>query len=790
MIGLRALDRKLIRDLGRMRLQAAAIALLVACGVSVAVMAFSAQDALSIAEKDYFGSTRFADVFAVCTRAPLQVARDLQQVDGVVAVDARAVKAGLMSVPGLVRLASARLISLPDDPRQALNRLTLVAGRMPAEGRADEAVALKTFLDAAHVGLGQRLTMVIAGREMTFSVVGSVLSPEFVYLPAPASMLPDDAHQGLFWAPRLVAGKATGMDGAFSSVSLKLAPGARLPAVLAAVDRALAPYGGSPAIGRADQVSEKFIDDRIARFGILAWVIPPTFLAVAAGLVHMALGRVVEAERDQIGLLKAFGYSDAEVGAVYLKMAAIIALVGAAAGGLLGAWMGGAVTRLLAQYVRFPHLSLQFSWPAFGLATLFSVAAALAGSLLAVRRAVRLSPAVAMQPPAPTVFRAGVLERLPAWRRLDQPTRMIVRNLERFPMRAALTLGGLAMSLTLLVGTQFMFGSLDRILDQAYFEARHWTDMIGFAELRDARAGAEVARLPGVIAAEPVRYAAARVRANGRDEKVFVTGIDRDAKLARALDADGAVVPLKGRGLILSDSLALSLKVKPGEPVELEITEGRRPRTSLPVTGLDRDYAGLSIFMDRQEMNRLMGDGDLASGENMLTSGGQRAAFYGAVERAPMIAAAISRSDTVTAFRGAVTDEINGEMLFYIGFAGAIAFGVAYNVSRIALAARSRDLATLRVLGFSPLECAYILLGELVFLALAATPLGVLGGFGVAQALVAAFSRQELQLPMIITAHSYGVAFAAYLVAVLAAVALVGRQVWALDLVSALKTRD
>lgn len=494
MSGLRALDRKLLRDLFRMRFQAAAIALLIACGVSVAVMAFSAQEALVAAQRGYYARAGFADVFANATRAPLSVAQTLSGVDGVVTVDARAMKGGLMHVPGLVRPASAMLISLPDDPRGALNRLVLIQGRMPDPNHTDVAVALKTFLDAAHVRLGQRLTMTVGGREMTVVVVGSALSPEFVYVPGPGLMMPDDAHQGIFWAPRMAVGKATGLDGAFSMLALRIAPGTRVPGVLTAVDRALAPYGGTPAVGRADQVSNKFQDERINRFGIIAWVIPPVFLTVAAGLVHMVLGRMVESERDQIGLLKAFGYSDGEVGAVYLKMAALIGVAGSVAGGMLGGWMGGAVTRLLGQYMRFPVLDLRFSWAALMIAAGFSVAAALAGSLLAVRRAVRLSPAVAMRPPAPARFRKGLFETLPLWRWLDQPTRMVVRNLERFPARAGLTLAGLSVSLSLLVGSQFIFGSLDAIVDRAYFMARHWTDVVGFAEIRGARAAVEAAR--------------------------------------------------------------------------------------------------------------------------------------------------------------------------------------------------------------------------------------------------------------------------------------------------------
>jgi putative ABC transport system permease protein len=765
----RALDLKLLRDLLRMRLQVAAIALLITCGVSVAVMAFSAQAGLKRAQSQYYAQTGFADVFAGAKRAPLAVAVSLGRIPGVVAVDARATKGGLMSLPGMLRPATATLIGLPDDPRQALNRLVLMQGRLPDAKRTDEAVALKSFLDAAHVALGDRLTMVIDGRQMSFRITGSVLSPEYVYVPGPASSMPDDAHRGVFWAPRLTVEKAAGLGGAFSAVSLKLAAGSDPAPVLAAVDRALSPYGGFPAVARADQISHK---------------------VVAASLVAMVLGRLVETEREQIGLLKAFGYGDFAAAAVYLKLAALIGLIGAAGGGVLGAWMARAVTQVLAQYMRFPSLHMRFSWTAFAAAALISAAAAAAGSLMAVRRAVRLSPAVAMRPPAPAVFRQGLVERLAIWRRLDQPTRMIVRNLERFPARALLTCVGLAVSLSLVVGSQFVFGSFDEILDQAYFRARHWTDFVGFAENRDVSAVASVGRMPGVIAAEPARFAAIRARANGREQRGFITGLDPAAWSTRPLDAADQVVPLKGRGVVLSSTLARRLDVQPGQSVEIEIVEGRRPRVLLPITGEAQDYAGLSVYMDRHELNALMGDGDVASTALLLVAPDQRAQFYRAIERAPQIVAAESRADTVIGFRTTMMQIMSVEMSFFAAFAATIAFGVAFNVSRIALSDRARDLATLRVLGFEPFECAYILLGELGLLALLAIPLGVLGGIGLADALVASFASQELQLPMIITARSYGLSISTFLAAVALAAAMVGGRIWSLDLVAVLKTRE
>ena len=401
-----------------------------------------------------------------------------------------------------------------------------------------------------------------------------------------------------------------------------------------------------------------------------------------------------------------------------------------------------------------------------------------------------LSPAVAMQPPRPPDYRPGPLETMGLMRRLDQPTRMILRSLERFPLRASMTALGLAASLTLLVGTQFMFNALDYVLDHAYFRAQRWGEAVGFAEVRDVRALATVRRLPGVYAADPVRIAPARVQANGREVRSIVDGLEPSALLARPLDAAGGVIPFEGRGLILSEALAHKLNVRPGDTIDLEITEGRGARARLPVTAVAEDYSGLSVYMARPALNHLLAEGDVASGAQLLVRASDRSAFYKAIERTPAIVAASSRDDTVAGWRQVMTEAFRITILFYVGFAAAIAFGVAFNTGRIALAERSRDLATLHVLGFGHGECAYILLGELLTLALLATPVGLVGGRLFAQGLVMAYSRDELRLPAIVGPESYGVALVAYALAVVAACVLVGRRIWRLDLVAVLKTRE
>jgi putative ABC transport system permease protein len=448
------------------------------------------------------------------------------------------------------------------------------------------------------------------------------------------------------------------------------------------------------------------------------------------------------------------------------------------------------MTRLYADYFRFPVFTPQFDWTVFAVSASAAIAAAVAGSVLAVRRVVALRPAEAMQAAPPAVYRRGWSDRLGLVKLLDQPSRMILRRIERFPGKAALTAGGLAASLALLIGTQFLYDALDNVIDQTFYRTQRWNEQLSFFHPRQVGALAEAVRLPGVVAAEPVRVTAAWARGPEARKRVPVLGLESEALLARPLDAKGRVLPFIGRGVILSDALGRDLGVAAGGVVELEIIEGRRARVLLPVTALAQDFSGLFVYMARGELNRIMGDGDLASGADLLAATDRPEALYAALERRPQIIAASSRDDTVANWRNTTSKEFAETIVFYLGFAGAIAFGVAYNMGRITLAERSRDLATLQVLGFSRPECAYVLFGEIGLIALLAAPVGVAGGIGLAHGLAAVFARDELRFPITITTRAIGVSLIAYVAAVSIAALMLVRQLWSLDLVAVLKTRE
>ena len=404
---MRALDRKVLRDLRAIWAQVLAIALVLACGVMVLVLSTGTQRSLTETRDAYYERHRFADVFASATRAPQGLLTRIAAIDGVAQVEARIVFTAMLDLEGMTEPASARVISLPALGEPALNLPLLRAGRLPDPLQPDEVALSEPFAQTNGLRPGDRFRAVLNGRLRDLVVTGHLLSPEYIYTIGPGAMMPDDRHFGLIWMREPAAAAATDLEGAFNDLTLSLSRGAHEPAVIAALDRLLAPFGGTGAYGRDRQMSHVFIEGELTQLGAMARVLPPIFLIVSAFLVNMVLGRLIALERQQIGLFKAIGYSTREIVLHYLKMTIGIGVLGVLIGWGMGWWLGHAMTALYTEYFRFPWLNYRPGAAPMVISALLALAAVVIGAVRAVAAAVRLEPAVAMSPPAPPAFRRG-----------------------------------------------------------------------------------------------------------------------------------------------------------------------------------------------------------------------------------------------------------------------------------------------------------------------------------------------------------------------------------------------
>ncbi|MGE3477189.1 MAG: ABC transporter permease [Rhodospirillaceae bacterium] len=785
-----SLNRKLLRDLWRLKGQALAIAAVVGAGIALLIATLGCLSALQLSMDAFYERYRFADVFAPLKRAPNSLEERLRDIPGLAEVETRIVANITLDLPDMDEPAMGRLISVPDGAQPRLNRLDLRAGRLPAAGRTSEVVASEAFAAAHHLSVGNGIDATINGKRRNLTVVGVALTPEYIYTLAPGQFMPDDKRFGVLWMNRDALAAAYDLDEAFNDVVVRLQHGARDADVRAALDEILRPYGGIGSYARRDQLSHFFLSNELAQLMSTGLIAPPIFLAVAAFLLNIVVTRLVTTEREQIGLLKAFGYSDREVAWQYVMLVIALVSLGLLIGVLGGLRFGQAMIDLYAKYFKFPLLTFHAAPATLGLAALVSLGAGLAGGGSAVLRAARLSPAVAMAPPLPTAYRRTWINHAFEALKLSQPTRMIFRHVTRWPTRTALTSLGIGLAVATLVASLFFMDTARYVISVVFFDAQRQTATVSFVEPRAAAVEEQIRRLPGVLATQPVRTVSARLHNGSKVKRTAISGIVSHGALNRLLDDRVKQVEPPPGGVAMSRHMADELGLRLGDLVTVEVMQERRPVAILPVTRIVEQHMGFSAFMHIDALNRLMREGPTITGVHILADTREIGALYREIKKIPMISGIALMSAARAGFQDQMENTMYVMVTIYAGFATMIAFGVAYNSARIAFSERARALASLRVLGFTRAEAAYILLGELGIQTLIGLPLGCGLGYGLALLMSPILKTDMYDFPLLIGDSTYGFSVSVVLISACACGVLAGRRVYRLDLVSVLKTRE
>lgn len=785
------LDRKLLRDLRALKSQALAVALVMACGLAMMIMTRSLILSLDSTRDAYYSENRFAQVFARLKRAPNAVREQLAAIPGVAAVQTGIAIQVTLDVPGLPEPAVGLINSLPERGEPVLNRPYVRAGRLPLGRTTRGEIAVgEAFADAHGLKPGGAVSAILNGTKQTFRLSGIVLSPEFVFEAPPGAALPDNKTYGVFWMPYKELATAFQLYGAFNNVAISLAPGASEGEVIAAVDRVLAPYGARGAYGRSNHPSHRRVDDEIRVLQGLSVAFPLVFLSVAAFMTNSVMSRQIALQREQIAMLKACGFSNRHVGAHYFKFSLAIVAVGTGFGALGGIILGHRLVEMYHLFFRFPQLDFVLDARVLIAASIVSALAAFAGVAGAVRRAVRLPPAEAMRPEAPASFRPALVERLGGARWFSASFRMALRNIERRPIRSGLTCLALALATGILIVPNSFRDGIAYVIDFQWDIVQRQTVTLSLVEPGPARAIADFRHLPGVELAEPFRFVPVELRSGPVSRRMTLQGLPERGTLSRVIDAEPRQLVLPARGIVISAKLAEVLRVHPGDEVIAKVLEGRERELAIPVVGLAEDFAGTAAYMELHALNRLLLEGDRISGAHIVVRSDRWSEFLHAVKNTPRIAGCTIKNSIRDGFRKTTGESIGLLQKMYMMFATIVAFGIIYNSARISLSERARELATLRVLGFTRGEVGAVLVGELVLLTLVALPIGLVIGSGFARGILASVNTETVRLPLVLTASNY--AFAVLVVALASALSALfaARKLAEINLVSALKALD
>ena len=784
------LNRKLWRDLRHMAGQAIAVTLVMGCGLAMMIMARSLIYSLESTRQEYYEANRFADVFALLKRAPNAIAARVAEIPGVATVQVGISEQVTLDIPSLDEPASGNVRSLPDFAPPELNRLFLRAGRWLTPGVRGEVLVGEAFAEANHLQPGDPIAMLLNGKRQELRIAGIVLSPEFIFESRPGAALPDNRTYGIFWIAYKELASAFDLDGAFNFLSLTLAPGASEQPVIAQLDRLLTPYGDRGAYGRGDHPSHIRVSDEIRVLHILSFGFPVVFLCVAAFMTNAVLSRLLALQREQIAILKAFGFTNRQIVVHYLKFAFVMVAGATVLGGCGGILLGHRLVELYHRFFRFPELAFRLDHTAFPLALLVSAGAATAGVFSAVRRAARLPPAEAMRPEPPASYRPALVERTGIAHFLSHTFRIAVRNLERKPVQAIFTVAGLALATGILIVPNAFRDGVAEVMDFQWDIVQRQDLTIGLMEPGSNKVRHLLRQLPGVRTVEPFRSAFVRLGFGHHRRQLAIQGLPARASHSRVIDGSSREILLPPEGLVVSSKLAEVLGARVGDELLVEVLEGQRPVRTVRLMGLAEDFSGSAAYMDMRALNRLLAEGDVISGASFTVDSAHRGEFLRALKGIPRVSWVAIKESLRENFRQTTAASIGLLQMIYLVFATVVAFGVVYNNARISLAERARELATLRVIGFSRQEVGAVLVTELVILALIAVPLGLLLGTGFATAILHEVNTETVRLPLVLTANNY--AFAVLVVTIASALSalVVLRKLNHLNLIGVLKAPE
>jgi len=786
-----ALNRKLIRNILQMKGQVIAICLVIACGIGAYVMALSTMESLRGTMDRYYQRYRFAHVFAGMKRAPLSLAERISSIPGVAQVYPRVVEDVTLDIEGFPDPAIGRLMSVPDFGKPPLNDLHLRSGRWMEVGHGSEVLISEAFAEAHHLRAGDTIRAILNGRKKELTIVGTAITPEYIFEIREGDVLPDEKRFGLFWMSYTDLASAFDMDGAFNNVVIATTHTASTPDVLRRVDDLVEPYGGLGAYAREDQISHQYLNNELAQLQSMAQVVPTIFLSVAAFLLNVVLSRLISTQREEIAGLKALGYTGWEIGWHYIKLMAVIVTVGTILGTMVGAWMGKGLTNLYLAFYRFPALEFRFDAWVVVSALGISLIAGVIGTYAAVRQAVKLPPAEAMRPSAPADFRPSVLERLGLHWLFSQTARIIVRNLERRPLKAGLSVLGISTAIAVMVVGGYMKDSIDYSIDLQFANSQRQDVTVGFVEPLTPAAAFEVEHLPGVRRAETFRSVPARFRSGHYSRRLAIMGIRPDGQLFVPMNIDGSPTPVPDDGLLISRVLAEILHVQPGDYIQAEVLEGRRPHLEILVSGVIDDFTGLCAYMNIDRLHKLMEEEGDVSGAYLLVDHDQVPTLFRQLKSTPRVAGVMIKAAAVESFNDTIAKNLMTIQMFNAIFGTVIAFGVVYNSARVSLSERSRELATLRVMGFTRTEISTILLGELaVLVSLAILPGLVMGYFFVWWSTRSMVETELFRIPLYVAPATYGRSVLTVVFAAVISGLAVRRRLDQLDLIAVLKTRD
>ncbi len=790
---MQALFKKLLRNISQGKGQFWAVVAVVTVGIMIYVSMSSTYYNLKKSQEDFYQASNFADYYFSIVKAPERIIKDVEALAGVKRATGR-ISLDLPILKEDNKRATARIITFPLPMDNELNHILLSEGRM-FTGKAGSNIEINTnpgFVDANNINWGDNVTVIYEGKPVDLSIVGTANSPEFIYpIKDIADLLPDHENFGIFMLPQYEAGPVFNYAGQINQVLVEFTPNTDHAKAAEEIKELLKPYGFLASYPRDDQLSHAMLQTELDSIKSLTTFLPFIFLSIAAAIQFVILRRMVRNQRAQIGVIKALGYSNGQIILHYSTYALLVGLIGAILGAITGWLFSGILTDFYLLYFNLPHSPGGFNSKAIIYGFIISIVVGLAAGWSAARQVSKIQPAESMRPVPPKTGSKSIVENWSAlWIRLGSDWKISLRNISRNRGRFMLTTVGIALAVALLVISYFMNDAVDYMM-QSIFHDQKYDLMIRVATPVKEGELSSIAAIDGVLKVEPFLELPVRMTYKGKSEDDVLTAYNPAMSLKKIADEKGRELNIPAQGVLLSNSQAQKLGVRVGEDVEIEtlLPQGPTHRSFIRVAGISHQMIGSATYVDLEVANRLLEAQNLISGAMLKSEAGKASLVEERLGEMLNIASISSREKEIANFEANL-----GAMIYTVGimvlFAMILGLAIVYNASLMTFVERERELASLKVIGYSNKELAGILGKENLLQSILGIALGLPLGKIMATGFISSIETDLYSFPVIIYPLTYVFSTLTAIVFIIIAHRLAIRGVNRINLVETLKNRD
>lgn len=782
--------RKLFRDIRKSRGQFISIIIVVTIGVMFYSGINSTFRNLNNASIKYYNEYRFGDIWMDFYKAPESLTEKIRKIPYVKMVSGRLVMDSGIKISD--EDATVRIITLPDIRENVVNDIDIKSGRYFSDDEVNQCLVEEEFFKTHNLKIGDYINPVVNGKEVKIKVIGSVKSPEFIYtLKDGGELMPDSRKFGIIYVKHSFGQEIFGVRGYINNVSLLLKEGTEPDDAIEDLKDRLRDYSITGIIDRDGQTSNRMLKSEMEGLEAVGGAFPVVFFAVAAVIIYIMMGRMVENQRIQIGVLKALGFTNNQVLFHYLSYSVFVALTGSIIGSIAGIYLGDAFTELENMYFHLPLEDLGVYPDLTVSASILTLFFCLIAGYNACKTVFRIMPSEAMKPKAPIAGKKILAERIRfIWENISNTGKMILRNIFRHKRRALLTSTGVIFSTALLLIALSMSDSVNYIIEQQYSNIMDYDIKVSFSKLINAKELNVLKNIEGVTKMEPVLETGVELQNGWRTKNTGLTGIVREPEMYRVIDKTGQPVKIPERGIVIPEKLAEDLDIKLNDRIFIKPLIPGKDKVEVIVKGIATQYIGMSIYTSIHDTNYLFGEGVVANSAVLrLKDSSYETKVKEKLKEMSAVSSVQSKSDALNALMSnmAMMTSAIGVMIL---LSSVLSVAVVYNTATINIFERQRELATLKVLGFKEKEIKKLIFNENYIITAFGLITGLPFGSWFGKYMMNTFSTDFYSFPFVTKFYTFFVSVLLTIVFTVVTNMILVKKIKRISIVEVLKNRE